>query len=222
MAGYTGAAGTNDGNWKGSGNTGLTTGTTIRGNTAYGPAGGMAQGYATRDQQSLAKAGMGPTMGTYSNFMDANGNPMFAGALGGQGFQGMNAQQAQHNAMAAYLGMGLGQAPQPASRPTYPGPVPQRPPVRPVSLPQAFNLDKSMMPGFFGGTPATSYPSAPAYNNFGPRPYDGGYTSTVKMNSPANNPQYGYVGGNSLGNYPKGSGQIRTVSPVGSAPDPYY
>ena len=93
--GYVGAPGTNNGAWSGDGvNLGLTTGTTWYGNTAFGPAGGMATGYATRDGQSLAGAGMGPTMGTYSNFNTMNGQPMFGGALGGQGFNGMNANQA--------------------------------------------------------------------------------------------------------------------------------
>lgn len=93
--GYVGAAGTNNGAWSGDGkNLGLTTGATWYGNTAFGPAGGMATGYTTRDGQSLAAAGMGPTMGTYNNFTTLNGQPMFGGALGGQGFNGMNANQA--------------------------------------------------------------------------------------------------------------------------------
>jgi hypothetical protein len=72
----------------GRGNLGITTGSTIHGNTAFGPAGGNAVGYATRDARSLAGAGMGPTMGNYSNFRTPSGEAMFPGG----GPQGMTAR----------------------------------------------------------------------------------------------------------------------------------
>lgn len=101
--GYVGAPGTNNGAWSGDGqNLGLTTTNTWYGNTAFGPAGGFMTGYSSRDPQSLAAAGMGPTMGTYSNFTTPSGQAMFGGALGGQGFNGMNANQAYGAAQNYY------------------------------------------------------------------------------------------------------------------------
>ena len=195
--GYVGAPGTNNGAWSGDGvNLGLTTGTTWYGNTAFGPAGGMATGYATRDGQSLAGAGMAPTMGTYSNFNTMNGQPMFGGALGGQGFNGMNANQAYGAAQNWYQALqAYAQAKKAGNTGT--APLPPLGARLATSPPPAVPLDKSMMPAFFRQPQTT----APAVNNFGPRTYDGGYTySTTKNNSMLNNPQFGYTGG-SLANY---------------------
>ena len=94
----------------GRGNLGITTGSTIHGNTAFGPAGGNAMGYATRDARSLAGAGMGPTMGTYSNFRTPSGAPMF-GDSGPQGMTARNPMQAMQMLQA------LRQRFQPASAP---------------------------------------------------------------------------------------------------------
>lgn len=156
MAGYTGAAGTNDGNWKGGGNTGLTTGNTIYGNTAYGPAGGMAQGYATRDMASLNKAGQGPMMGTFSNFMGLGGQPAYGGALGGMGFNAMNANEAAGMASNYYnQNRQMGPAVTYGAEPVKVDPLrpmfhPNQPVPTSLTVPRQ-PLDKSMMPAFFGG-----------------------------------------------------------------------
>ena len=70
---------------------GLTTGSTIHGNTAFGPAGGMAQGYATN---SRVGSGMGPSMGTFSNFRNLDGSAMFGGGLQNRAVAARNPQQA--------------------------------------------------------------------------------------------------------------------------------
>ena len=140
--GYVGAAGTNQGAWNGNGpSLGLTTGNTIYGNTAFGPAGGMATGYATRDAQSLAAAGMAPTLGQYGQFRNLNGGAMFPGLNNPmQSAQGYTAGQvAQHLAMlqAAARAHAMGQAGgllgpahinvQPVENPIYPHPAPYPP-----------------------------------------------------------------------------------------------
>ena len=82
---------------------GLSTGNNIYGNTAFGAPGGMAQGYATRDQASLGRAGMGPTMGNFGQFNNLNGSPMFAGSpFQGASSWGMGAGQAYGNLNNGY------------------------------------------------------------------------------------------------------------------------
>jgi hypothetical protein len=106
---------------------GLTTGTTWQGNTAFGPAGGMATGYATRspmtgrvDTGSSTFAapntrGGGVGAGTYSNFRTPDGSAMFGGSLQGQGVMAGNAIQA----LGMLRAMQAAQArPQPAGGPT--------------------------------------------------------------------------------------------------------
>lgn len=58
--------------------TGLTTGKTVYGNTAYGPAGGNATGYATMSRPG-ANYGVGPSTATYSNYRNLDGSQRFAG-----------------------------------------------------------------------------------------------------------------------------------------------
>lgn len=70
---------------------GATTGKTIYGNTAYGPAGGMATGYATRKD---SPSGLGPSVGTYSNFRNLDGSAAIPGA-GNMTAMGRSAQQAR-------------------------------------------------------------------------------------------------------------------------------
>lgn len=74
-----------------SGNTGLKTGSTIYGNTAFGPAGGAATGYATR---TGPMSGMGPSVGAFSNFRTPTGAPMVGGALQNRAVTARNPQQA--------------------------------------------------------------------------------------------------------------------------------
>lgn len=127
-AGYNGGAGSR---------TGLTTGTTWHGNTAFGAPGGTATGYATRDAKSLGRAGMGPTMGQYGGFKTMSGNPMFGGSpVQGQSFNGMGAGQAFGRAEQAYDAWKDSQIEQgPLNRPTINRPAPNRPaPVTPPEL----------------------------------------------------------------------------------------
>ena len=70
---------------------GIRTGSTIRGNTAFGPAGGMAQGYATN---SRLGSGMGPSIGSFSNFRNTDGSAMFGGGLQNRAIAAKNPQQA--------------------------------------------------------------------------------------------------------------------------------
>ena len=70
---------------------GIRTGSTIRGNTAFAPAGGMAQGYATN---SRLGSGMGPSVGAFSNFRNLDGSAMIGGGLQNRAIAARNPQQA--------------------------------------------------------------------------------------------------------------------------------
>lgn len=70
---------------------GLRTGSTIHGNTAFGPAGGMSQGYATN---SRLGSGMGPSVGSFSNFRNLDGSAMIGGGLQNRAIAARNPQQA--------------------------------------------------------------------------------------------------------------------------------
>ena len=70
---------------------GIQTGSTIYGNTAFGPAGGRAVGYATRTGPI---SGTGPSMGVFSNFRTPTGAAMFSGALQSRPVTARNPQQA--------------------------------------------------------------------------------------------------------------------------------
>lgn len=93
MGGYTGNTG---------GGTGLTTGTTIYGNTAFGPAGGLANGYATMSQASMNNPnfGMRPMNEMYSDYRNLNGTPAFNGMNPGGGWAYANNAQAGYNHLA--------------------------------------------------------------------------------------------------------------------------
>ena len=97
--------------------TGLSTGKDIYGNTAFGNSGQMATGYAMRDPMSMMMAGMGPTSGSYRQFNNLDGTPMFNGSLGNQSFTGMSAGQA-YNAAAAQA---AAQAAAARAHPSVPG-----------------------------------------------------------------------------------------------------
>lgn len=71
---------------------GLSTGNTWHGNTAFGPPGGIANGYATA--KLGAGAGTKPTINTYSNFRTVNGDPMFSGAAQNTAIRAPNANMA--------------------------------------------------------------------------------------------------------------------------------
>jgi len=108
-----GGAGRNGGY---SSNTGLSTGNTWHGNTAFGRAGGRAAGYATRDARSLASAGTAPTMGSFGQFKTPQGKPMFGGLLGDDVFTAPNANAAYAQADERWQQM---QRPsRPVARPT--------------------------------------------------------------------------------------------------------
>ena len=93
--------------------TGLTTGKTMYGNTAFGPAGGNAVGYATRSPGSVPSAnqGTGLAAGSFSNFRDTSGAPMFSGGLQSRPVQARNAVQALGMLQALQAAQG---APKPA------------------------------------------------------------------------------------------------------------
>ena len=116
-AGYNGGAGSR---------TGLTTGTTTYGNTAFGRPGGNAVAYGMRDAASLNRAGMGPTVGSFSNFRTPSGAAMFGNSsVQGQSFYGQNMGQALSQANRAQarqpqVGGLLGGAPLAAGAPSYP------------------------------------------------------------------------------------------------------
>lgn len=114
-AGYNGGAGSR---------TGLTTGNTIYGNTAFGRPGGNAVAYGMRDAASLNRAGMGPTVGSYGNFRTPSGAAMYGNSpVQGQSFYGMNMGQALSQANRAQArqrpeGL-LGGTPTAAGAPAY-------------------------------------------------------------------------------------------------------
>lgn len=160
--GYGGGAGRNGGMASG---TGLTTGNNIYGNTAFGQAGGFARGYAMRDARSLRNAGMGPSMGSFSNFRTLNGAPMFGGALSGQAFNAPNANAAFGQAMAAYQAMNQPQpAPTPASAPVTQQPLPAiAPPPAPVPPAPPAPITQAMLPSFFNPPPTVPPETVPGY-----------------------------------------------------------
>ena len=114
-AGYNGGAGSR---------TGLTTGNTTYGNTAFGRPGGNAVAYGMRDAASLNRAGMGPTVGSYGNFRTPSGAAMFGNSpVQGQSFYGQNMGQALSQANRAQArqrpeGL-LGGTPTAAGAPAY-------------------------------------------------------------------------------------------------------
>lgn len=166
--------------------TGLGTGATMYGNTAFGRPGGMATGYATRDMASLARAGMGPMAGSYGNFRDLNGQQMFAGSpVQGQSFTAMGAGQALSQAQRAQAAWQAAQ--QPPQRPHVGGllddekvlSIEDLPPEMPPAAP-AVNPILSMpnyMPAFMnpilGPNFMNTYPRGSTFtqNNLG-NPYD--------------------------------------------------
>jgi hypothetical protein len=108
--------------------TGLTTGNTTYGNTAFGRPGGNAVAYGMRDAASLNRAGMGPTVGSFGNFRTPSGAAMFGNSsVQGQSFYGRNMGQALSQANRAQarqpqqqVGGLLGGAPLAAGAPSYP------------------------------------------------------------------------------------------------------
>lgn len=86
-----GSSRSGSGTGSGGGNTGLTTGNTWYGNTAYGPSGGTASGYATR----TGAFGMGPSLSQFSNFRTLSGAPVYGGGVQNQTVTARNATQAR-------------------------------------------------------------------------------------------------------------------------------
>lgn len=81
----------NSGGGNRGGGLGLTTGKTWHGNTAFGPAGGKATGYATNSRPG---SGMGPSVGSFSNFRNLDGSAMIGGGLQNRAVAARNPQQA--------------------------------------------------------------------------------------------------------------------------------
>jgi hypothetical protein len=98
-----------------SGGLGLTTGNVWSGNTAFGPAGGTATGYATRSPVTsnpsvtgsstygVSGAGGSVGQGTYGNFRTPTGGAMFGSGPGAPGGVGVNARNAIQAMMMARL-----------------------------------------------------------------------------------------------------------------------
>lgn len=120
-------SGGNAGKTNKGGGLGLTTGKTIHGNTAFGPAGGMAQGYAT----SKGGTGMGPSNKSFSNFKNLDGSPMY-GNMGNRSVTARNANQA--NGMMNALSRA--QAPRPKARPSATVVPASAPPPKPRAKPK--------------------------------------------------------------------------------------
>ena len=136
------------------GGLGVTTGKTIYGNTAFGPAGGMATGYATRTGNI---SGIGPSMTTFSNFRTPSGSAMFSGQAGNTPVTARNAQQAAGmlSAMQAAQGRrnGFGML---SGDPVTSRPIPamtQIPPHLQLSIPPApsYLPEKSILANWFNG-----------------------------------------------------------------------
>jgi len=182
VGGWGGGAGYNGGAQS---RTGLTTGTEWKGNTAFGRPGSMATGYATRDARSLANAGMGPTLGSYGQFRDMQGNPMFAGLDNPmRAASGFNAQQAARKLAAlqaaqqgGLLGNPTTQAPLPSYNPVPAAvagvnPVPENvPPQAPVA-------------GYLPGWPGTG-------QWWGKQPWDNNQANWPNANVAPTPPNYG-------------------------------
>jgi hypothetical protein len=122
-----------------SGGLGITTGKTIHGNTAFGPAGGMAKGYAT----SKGGSGMGPSNKSFSNFKTLDGNAMY-GNMGNKSVTARNAGQA--NSMMSALSRAKGtpkRSVTPTASTAAPKPRPKAP-VKQVGLKVKAAIDQTL------------------------------------------------------------------------------
>lgn len=174
-AGTGGSGSNNSGSRTGGLGGGLSTGNTWHGNTAFGPSGGMAQGYATmRDGGGMF--GVGPSMETYSNFKDPTGKAMVGGGVQNRAVTARSPQQAlgmlralQQPAVAPSGGL-LG--PDPSVQPTA-APPPQ---ISPSSIQQLQRIHAMLGGGgmlAYGQNPAIGGSWTPA--GLG---YYGGYGAT--------------------------------------------
>lgn len=207
--------------------TGLGTGATMYGNTAFGRPGGMATGYATRDMASLARAGMGPTMGSYGNFRGLNGQQMFAGSpVQNMNFTGMNANQAfgaaqvqqaamqaaARNAPRQHVG-GLLDGETVLSIEDVPPEVPAYDPlssVTPPPAPRAWFAGLPIAPDMLqravgaGYTPKYNYydPNSQTMNRYSP---SSGFSNSLMSNPQLGTPAPGGSGLGQYSNYSQGS-----------------
>lgn len=217
-----------EGNFGPSRQLGLTTGRTIYGNTAFGPSGGRAVGYATKDNYGT----MGPGNANYSNFRTRDGRTAF-GNVGGMQFNAPNARAAAGYANAMNRAMEAPRpqavpagvsAPRPVAgimgRPAF-GPPPALPPQvtgimgRPAFGPPPAQqwsmlhtpyIGTDEMGRAVGGTAADYRSYSQAWGN---DPKMNAYSNTVPFsNSYYNNPTLGTPGMyGGLGNYaPSGGG----------------
>lgn len=158
------------------GGLGISTGKTIYGNTAYGPSGGMAQGYATR---SGGISGMGPSVGTYSNFRNLDGSAAIPGAgnmtaMGRNAFQARSQLQRMFAPRAPRVG-GLLSGEEVETGPIQPRsitPVGYVPPQLQLSIPPApsYLPETSIRPRPY--TPPASAAYSYGWRNPTQRPYD--------------------------------------------------
>lgn len=139
-AGYNGGIGSR---------TGITTGKDWYGNSAFGRAGGNVAAYGTRDARSLARAGMGPTVGRFSNFRSPNGAAMFGGSpVQGQSFRGMNMGQALSQANRAQAAWQQAQRPPEGLLSGTPRPAGVTAPAQPVVDPMSIYATLKPLPSY--------------------------------------------------------------------------
>ena len=203
--------------------TGLTTGTTTYGNTAFGRPGGNAVAYGMRDAASLNRAGMGPTVGSFSNFRTPSGAAMFGNSsVQGQSFYGQNMGQALSQANRAQarqpqVGGLLGGAPLAAGAPSYPA-VEQEmalptyqdpmamyttltpPPAAPYNPLGSIQPPPSRSPSWFKSyanlnTPGFNYAYDPGQMNLNKITNEPRYTPGPTINNTAGMPGRGYSRG---------------------------
>lgn len=156
---------------------GVTTGKTWYGNTVFGPAGGIAQGYAT--VVPGRNFGMGPSNNKYSNFKTTSGAAMFSG--GPSSVTARNAAQAYGMMQALNNARTIGFGTGPAGGPITSGPL------RQMGVP----MPASAFPGYApypNSAFAGGWINGPNWNNFaGTWP---GNNSTFAKNN-LGNPGYG-------------------------------
>jgi hypothetical protein len=170
--------------------TGLTTGGTWYGNSAFGPAGGMAQGYATR----------GPG-GQYGNFRGLGGQPLAGGFTNERGFPGVQPPRSVSGQRMPFPGGYVppvlsASIPPPAAVPPVARPPVARPFVgipRPVMPPQV-NFNPSL-PQYSAMQSAVQVPHR-SLANMGASNYS--YYNNPTLGTP------GFAGG--LGDYAGGGG----------------
>jgi len=168
--------------------TGLTTGSTWYGNTAFGQPGGMAQGYATRGAN-----------GQFGNFRSLSGAPMQGGFTSANGFPGVARMQQRTPSLPSPGGYATPVPTQPIPPPATVVPTALTPPnvmpplQKPIPRP-SINFNPSL-PQYSGMQSAVQVPHR-QMSNWGASNYS--YYNNPTLGTP------GHAGGG-LANYASGS-----------------